>query len=725
MKRTQYTEHIEKIKCSDSFREKMERQLSSAPQEVHEYEDSVQGVEPARKFSLTRFGALAAALVVIAGGGVLGYNSMKNIRPDETASSLSQVEGDFPYQEILDLYSSQQVHGTFSWDSNKKINDDLVEQSDSRIGEMSNAQLSCLFGLFDETEWYSISYKDMADTRGKDNVMFILHPDGYERFTGIYYIFQILENNDAYFIKYNMADDSLADHIVSEYCYQFTEGTFERYRDILRAEDAEDTTIAEGDVTVSADEPQTPPFGSFDSLNVQQIAVSDFVNYELQVVEREVTETANSEIMEILRSFPWDTVPREDANEENMSTDANGNKTAVAIILDTEKPISILVDSNGRLTTVNEDGSAIIYDSGTAIYDRIRDITDGLAEVEPFSGEIASQEEIDSLVEENIGSQLYYHISSPLLEETQGITGGLGIKVMLNKDDTEAIKAKLKSFTWEKGSPFAPYTKGFNDHSREFMWANSENTIYFSENGLLYNSSKSYRITAPEDISEIWDMLHENFAEEDPDFRLTESLIKGYDFRNMTGTYKAQFTVPAEVSESGKSFMIDSEGTAYIDKENCGIMLEGSGTVSYNNKAETERYTYLKYPNGRERYDEARGEGESTAHYNGFDDLFPMLDYSGLYKQVLLDLNSYYESDSKESIADEDNPDGTHTYAFKWLKDKEKTTVNVTVNEQGKIMLYTRINGDGNLINSFALNDDCVFDSDDFAMPDMYEINDK
>jgi TonB family protein len=75
-----------------------------------------------------------------------------------------------------------------------------------------------------------------------------------------------------------------------------------------------------------------------------------------------------------------------------------------------------------------------------------------------------------------------------------------------------------------------------------------------------------------------------------------ESISNGYNFRNMTGTYKAQFTVPAEVSESGKSFMIDSEGTAYIDKENSGIMFEGSGTVSYNNKAETERYAYLKYP---------------------------------------------------------------------------------------------------------------------------------
>ncbi|MBR1822658.1 MAG: hypothetical protein IJ779_00335 [Ruminococcus sp.] len=718
MKRTEYTEHIEKIRCSEEFKRKMERQLSAAPQEAHEYEDVVQGVEPAKRFRPNRFAAIAAALVIIAGGVGVSMHGIRNGHMTDPMFSEIQVASDFPYAEIYDLYNSQQIHGTAVYK-----NVDLADISDFQTGEMTNELLDSLFNNFEMDSWNTVKVKDMADTRGMEDVSFILHPDGYERYTGVYYIFQILENNDAYFIKYDMADDSLSDHIVSEYCYQFTEGTFERYRDILRAENAEDTTIAEGDVTVSADDPQTPPFGSFDSMNVQQIAVSDFVNYELQVVEKEVTETANSEIMDILRSFPWDTVPREDANEENMSTLANGSKNVVAIILDTEKPISILVDSNGKLTTVMEDGSAIIYDSGTAIYDRIREITDGLTAVEPFSGEIASQEEIDSFVEENIDSQLYYHISSPLLEETQGITGSRGTKVMTDNDTVEAIKAKLKSFTWEKGSSFAPYTEGFNDHSREFMWANSENTIYFSENGLLYNSSKSYRLTDTEDIAEIWDILHENIAEESPDFRLTESIINGYNFRNMTGTYSASFTVPAEVSVSGKSFVIESDGTAYVDKENGGIMLEGSGTVSYNNKAETERYAYIKYPDGRERYDEARGEGESTAHYDGYNTLFPMLDYAELYKQVLYDIESYYASESKEFITDEDNSDGSHTYAFKWLKDKEKTTVNVTVNEQGKITSYIKINGDGNVINSFELSDDCVFDSDDFAMPDMYKIN--
>ena len=76
MRRTQYTEHMEKIKCSDEFREKMERQLSSAPSEVHEYEDSVQGVERAREFSFSCLGALADALEVVAGGAVLGYNGV-------------------------------------------------------------------------------------------------------------------------------------------------------------------------------------------------------------------------------------------------------------------------------------------------------------------------------------------------------------------------------------------------------------------------------------------------------------------------------------------------------------------------------------------------------------------------------------------------------------------------------------------------------------------------
>ena len=722
MRRTQYTEHMEKIKCSDEFREKMERQLSSAPSEVHEYEDSVQGVERARGFSFSRFGALAAALVVIAGGGVLGYNGVKNIRPDETASSISQFASDFPYQEIFDLYNSQQIHGTAVY---KNIG--LGDISGFEPGEMTNERFERLINNFEMNSWNTVEARDMSDTKGMQDVSFILHPDGYERFTGVYYIFQILENNDAYFIKYDMADDSLPDHIVSEYCYQFTEGTFERYREILRAEDAavsEDDHVDE--IPISADEPQSPPFGSFDGKSVVDIAYIQNLEHGVKAEVKEVTDEAKNEIIDILRNYPWETTAHEEGNDENLAPAMTGLK-AISIILDEDAQTAVCISPEGKMIAADENGTPFVYDTGTHLYDVINEIAATLQDADPFNGEIASQEEIDSFVDEGIGSQMHYHMEPPLMKEVQLSVSGIGAMAELDEDTVEAIKEKLRSFTWEKGNVYAPYIDEYDDYEREFMWTD-ENGHYVSitEDGLMYSGYKSYRLTNNDNIAEIMDILNANITNTstDPDYRLMESISNGYNFRNMTGTYKAQFTVPAEVSESGNSFVIDSEGTAYIDKENSGIMLEGSGTVSYNNKAETERYAYLKYPDGRERYDEAKGEGESTAHYNGHDDLFPMLDYTSLYKQVLLDVDSYYNGDSNNFITDKDNSDGTHLYAFYWKNGKEKKRVNVTVNEQGKITSYIKTNGDGSVENSFELIGDYVFDSDGFAMPEMYEIND-
>ena len=401
MKQTQYTEHIEKIKCSDEFKEKMERRLSASPSEVHEYEDSVHGVERAERFRMSRFAAVAAALVIIAGGGAMGYNSMRNIRPNDPASSLLQQESDFPYQEIFDLYNSQQIHGTAVY---KNIG--LWDISGFETGEMTNERFESLISNFEMNNWNTVEARDMSDTKGMQDVTFILHPDGYERFTGVYYIFQILENNDAYFIKYDMADDSLPDHIVSEYCYQFTEGTFERYREILRAEDA---TVSEDET--SADKSDSPSLVLSDSMNVQQLSVNNFSNGSISAVEKAVTESANSEIMDILRNFPWETAPHEEANEENMQSALNATIESIAVLLDEEKEIRVVVGSHGKMITNTEDGTVIVYDAGTDIFERIKEIADGLENVAPFNGEMASQEEIDSFVDEGIRKQMYYHFS--------------------------------------------------------------------------------------------------------------------------------------------------------------------------------------------------------------------------------------------------------------------------------------------------------------------------
>ena len=231
MKRTEYSEFIEKIKCSDSFRAEMEKKLSAVPKEKIEYEDIVQGVERVPKFNSSRFGALAASLILIGGCAGLGMHGMNIIQETDSSTMESQEESSFPYSELMDMYKSQQVQGDIKWDEyNDSADEEFTAARETGTQPMIDSQTSALFDLFENTEWYPIDKKDMSDEKEIDNIKFVLHPDGYENFTGVYYIFQIYRNGDAYFIKYDTSDDSLSDHIVSEICYMFTEETYEKYK---------------------------------------------------------------------------------------------------------------------------------------------------------------------------------------------------------------------------------------------------------------------------------------------------------------------------------------------------------------------------------------------------------------------------------------------------------------------------------------------------------------
>ena len=49
--------------------------------------------------------------------------------------------------------------------------------------------------------------------------------------------------------------------------------------------------------------------------------------------------------------------------------------------------------------------------------------------------------------------------------------------------------------------------------------------------------------------------------------------------------------------------------------------------------------------------------------------------------------------------------------------------MNVVVDEQGRLIKYILLAEDGHTLENFELEDDRIFDADDFEMPDMYEIN--
>ena len=70
MKMDEYKKTLDDVKCSDDFRNKMEKLLSQPAQQTKEseYADSVSSVEPAPRRNWGKFAAIAAAAVLVAGG---------------------------------------------------------------------------------------------------------------------------------------------------------------------------------------------------------------------------------------------------------------------------------------------------------------------------------------------------------------------------------------------------------------------------------------------------------------------------------------------------------------------------------------------------------------------------------------------------------------------------------------------------------------------------------
>ena len=84
----------------------------------------------------------------------------------------------------------------------------------------------------------------MTENNTGSYVNFDIHPDGYERYTGVYYNLLVYNNGDAYLTKYDMANDSLPDHIESQYCYMLAGMAYTYFRDILKTEEIPESMFA-------------------------------------------------------------------------------------------------------------------------------------------------------------------------------------------------------------------------------------------------------------------------------------------------------------------------------------------------------------------------------------------------------------------------------------------------------------------------------------------------
>ncbi len=76
MKKDDYKLHLDKIKCSDEFRRKMEELLSAEQEEI--YAESVTTVERAGRINIQRWSGLAASAVLLLGIGGVAVHTMKD-----------------------------------------------------------------------------------------------------------------------------------------------------------------------------------------------------------------------------------------------------------------------------------------------------------------------------------------------------------------------------------------------------------------------------------------------------------------------------------------------------------------------------------------------------------------------------------------------------------------------------------------------------------------------
>lgn len=117
MKLTEYNNFLNKVKCSEGFRKKMEEKLSAAPKEVHEYNESVSGTEVKRGNKIIkRIGTAAACITIAAVAAAAGvsikkqHDSDKNAHSDEVVIPPIEVEQTLPTEDVTDesIYVSKE-----------------------------------------------------------------------------------------------------------------------------------------------------------------------------------------------------------------------------------------------------------------------------------------------------------------------------------------------------------------------------------------------------------------------------------------------------------------------------------------------------------------------------------------------------------------------------------------------------------------------------------------
>ncbi|MDE7098517.1 MAG: hypothetical protein K2O60_05175, partial [Ruminococcus sp.] len=141
MKKSDYKNHLDRIKCSDEFKTKMETILSAEPD--GEYADSVSHVEYAPKVNWSKWGAFAASAVLITGLCGLAVINLKGGIDSSMMSSDIETSSDIE-AEISDYRIALSVMGEYSkpdghYTSFGALPDDAVKEIMTAIKEFTPA----------------------------------------------------------------------------------------------------------------------------------------------------------------------------------------------------------------------------------------------------------------------------------------------------------------------------------------------------------------------------------------------------------------------------------------------------------------------------------------------------------------------------------------------------------------------------------------------------------
>ena len=347
----------------------------------------------------------------------------------------------------------------------------------------------------------------------------------------------------------------------------------------------------------------------------------------------------------------------------------------------------------------NEEQMLRQYDPVPGFYEEMKNIIEGNIKTGNQTFEIAEQEDINIFIDENVSDKINISKLSDIMTPPAEYRGEdfMLTSNEIQLDDLDAVKEKMKSMQWEKCDVVFPYTEENANIEKQISWMNGGNILFFTDKGLLYTPEECYRAANQDEANELLDMLYANIDKADPKFRMAAQLTEGCKFRNFSCQFDIRFNVPAEASIIDDGHWLATYGDYYFDNETGEIMYSGRAVTSNEVTDPVEfdpafrKFVYRKYPDGKEFYEEKMQDGTVTAHYEGYDDLFPIFDYAGLYKKILKDI--YVFDENEEDVmpyVDEDNGVNGHTYTFLLNgKQTRDTELGVGIDNQGRLQRYS------------------------------------